>query len=160
MVSLRLLRYFASLARHGHFGRAADGCAVTQPALSMQIKDLEREIGAELVERRPGKAALTATGIEVAQRAERILAATRDLVDFARHRQVLSGPLKLGVIPTPRTPISVAFSGPGKKTLYVSCLGALGSDGNEIATRASVRNTAMSIYKIQMVAQGFKGRAK
>ena len=66
----------------------------------------------------------------------------------------------LGVIPTPRTPISVAFSGPGKKTLYVSCLGALGSDGNEIATRASVRNTAMSIYKIQMVAQGFKGRAK
>ena len=66
----------------------------------------------------------------------------------------------LGVIPTPRTPISVAFSGPGKKTLYVSCLGALGSDGKEIATRAGVRNTAMSIYKIQMVAQGFKGRAK
>ena len=100
MVSLRQLRYFASLARHGHFGRAADGCAVTQPALSMQIKDLEREIGAELVERRPGKVALTAIGIEVAQRAERILAATRDLVDFARHRQVLSGPLKLEVIPT------------------------------------------------------------
>jgi gluconolactonase len=66
----------------------------------------------------------------------------------------------LGIIPTPRTPISVAFSGAGKKTLYVSCLGALGPDGKEIATRASVRNTAMSIYKIQMVAQGFKGRAK
>ena len=66
----------------------------------MQIRGLEREIGAELVERRPGEVALTATGIEVALRAERILAATRDLVDFARHRQILSGPLKLGIIPT------------------------------------------------------------
>jgi LysR family transcriptional regulator, hydrogen peroxide-inducible genes activator len=100
VISLRQLRYFASLARHRHFGRAADDCAVTQPALSMQIRDLEREIGAELVERRPGEVAFTATGIEVAQRAERILAAARDLVDFARHREILSGPLKLGIIPT------------------------------------------------------------
>lgn len=66
----------------------------------------------------------------------------------------------LGTIPTPRSPISVAFSGPGKKTLYVSCLGALNPDGTEVTTRPGVRNTAMSIYKIQMVAQGFKGRAK
>jgi LysR family hydrogen peroxide-inducible transcriptional activator len=94
------LRYFASLARHRHFGRAADACAVSQPALSMQIRELEREIGADLVERRPGDIALTETGLEVAQRAERILAAARDLVDYARHREILSGPLKLGVIPT------------------------------------------------------------
>lgn len=100
MISLRQLRYFASLARHRHFGRAADDCAVTQPALSMQIRELEREIGAELVERRPGEVALTATGSEVAQRAERILAAAHDLVDFARHREILSGSLKLGIIPT------------------------------------------------------------
>jgi len=100
MISLRQLRYFASLARHRHFGRAAGDCAVTQPALSMQIRELEREIGAELVERRPGEIALTATGIEVALRAERILAAARDLVDFAQHREVLSGGLKLGIIPT------------------------------------------------------------
>jgi LysR family transcriptional regulator, hydrogen peroxide-inducible genes activator len=100
MISLRQLRYFASLVRHRHFGRAADDCAVTQPALSMQIRELEREIGAELVERRPGEVALTATGMEVAQRAERILAAARDLVDFARHREVLAGPLTLGIIPT------------------------------------------------------------
>jgi gluconolactonase len=66
----------------------------------------------------------------------------------------------LGLIPTPRSPISAAFSGPGKKTLYVACLGALGPDGKEITTRPGVRNTAMSIYRIQMVAQGFKGRAK
>jgi LysR family hydrogen peroxide-inducible transcriptional activator len=100
VITLRQLRYLASLARHRHFGRAAEDCAITQPALSMQVRELEREVGAELVERRPNEIALTDTGLEVAQRAERILAAARDLVDFARHRAVLSGPLRLGIIPT------------------------------------------------------------
>jgi len=100
MITLRQLRYLTSLARHRHFGRAAEDCAVSQPALSMQMRELEREIGAELIERRPGAIALTETGAEVADRAERILAATRDLVDFARHRDVLSGALRLGIIPT------------------------------------------------------------
>jgi LysR family hydrogen peroxide-inducible transcriptional activator len=66
----------------------------------MQIKELEQEIGVELVERRTGEVALTATGTEVARRAERILASAQNLVDFARHREILAGPLKLGVIPT------------------------------------------------------------
>jgi LysR family hydrogen peroxide-inducible transcriptional activator len=66
----------------------------------MQIRELEREIGTGLVERRPGEIALTDTGLEVAERAERILAATRDLIDFARHRDVLSGQLAFGIIPT------------------------------------------------------------
>ena len=100
MITLRQLRYLASLARHRHFGRAADECAVTQPALSMQVRELEREIGTQLVERRPGDIVLTDTGLEVARRAERILAATRDLVDYARHRDVLAGHLRLGIIPT------------------------------------------------------------
>jgi len=100
VITLRQLRYLTALARHRHFGRAAEDCAVTQPALSMQIRELEREIGAELVERRPGDIALTDTGLEVAARAEAILTATRDLIDFARHREVLSGPLRLGMIPT------------------------------------------------------------
>ena len=100
MITLRQLRYLTSLARHRHFGRAAADCAVTQPALSMQVRALEREIGAELVERRPGEIALTDTGLDVVQRAEQILTATRDLVDFARHRDVLSGRLVLGIIPT------------------------------------------------------------
>jgi len=100
MITLRQLRYLNSLARHRHFGRAAEECAISQPALSMQVRELEREIGAELVERRPGDIVLTETGAEVARRAEHILAATRDLVDFARHREVLAGPLKLGIIPT------------------------------------------------------------
>ncbi|MGB7102335.1 MAG: hydrogen peroxide-inducible genes activator [Xanthobacteraceae bacterium] len=100
MITLRQLRYLTALARHRHFGRAADDCAVTQPALSMQIRELEREIGAPLVERRTGEIALTETGLEVARRAERVLASTRDLVDFARHRGVLTGKLRLGIIPT------------------------------------------------------------
>ena len=100
MITLRQLRYLASLARHRHFGRAAEECAVSQPALSMQIRELEEDIGVALVERRPGDIGLTEAGLEVAQRAEHILASTRDLVDFARHREVLSGSLKLGVIPT------------------------------------------------------------
>lgn len=66
----------------------------------------------------------------------------------------------LGLIPTPRNSISAAFSGPGKKTLYVACLGAVGPDGKEVQTAPGVRNTAMSIYKISMVAQGFKDRAR
>jgi LysR family hydrogen peroxide-inducible transcriptional activator len=66
----------------------------------MQIRELEREIGTELVERRPGEIALTDTGRDVAERAAGILAAASDLVDFARHRTLLSGGLKLGIIPT------------------------------------------------------------
>ena len=100
MITLRQLRYLTSLARHRHFGRAAADCAVTQPALSMQVRALEREIGAELVERRPGEIALTDIGLDVAERAELILTATRDLVDFASHRDLLSGRLLLGIIPT------------------------------------------------------------
>ncbi|MBV9769400.1 MAG: SMP-30/gluconolactonase/LRE family protein [Bryobacterales bacterium] len=86
---------------------------------------------------------------------------TGRVYDTAGGIQVLSPEGKyLGVIPTPRTPISVAFSGPGKKTLFVACLGALDANGQEVKTSAGVRNTAMSIYKIQMLTPGFKGRAK
>ncbi|HUA19359.1 MAG TPA: SMP-30/gluconolactonase/LRE family protein [Bryobacteraceae bacterium] len=66
----------------------------------------------------------------------------------------------LGLIPTPRNAISVAFSGPGKKTLYVACMGAVGPDGQNITTPPGVRNVAMTVYKIPMQAQGFKGRVK
>jgi LysR family transcriptional regulator, hydrogen peroxide-inducible genes activator len=101
MITLRQLRYLNALAQARHFGRAADACAISQPALSMQIRELEQELGVELVERRAGTIALTETGEEVVRRGERVLAATRDLVDFARHRgRLLSGGLKLGVIPS------------------------------------------------------------
>jgi LysR family hydrogen peroxide-inducible transcriptional activator len=101
MITLRQLRYLAALARHGHFGRAAQACSVTQPALSMQIRDLERTLGVAVVERRPGDVMLTDVGREIARRAEDVLTASRDLVDFARHRSgLLTGRLTLGVIPS------------------------------------------------------------
>ena len=63
----------------------------------------------------------------------------------------------LGLIPTPRSVISVAFSGPDKKTLYVVGSGALGPDGREFVTPEGVRNNAKTIYRIQMLAAGFQG---
>jgi gluconolactonase len=66
----------------------------------------------------------------------------------------------LGLIPTPRRPITVAFSGTDKKTLYVPQLGAVGPDGRPWTTPQGVRNTAMTIYTIRMLTEGFKGRPK
>ncbi len=66
----------------------------------------------------------------------------------------------VGVIPTPRPVISVAFAGKGKKTMYVVGAGALGPDGKEFQTPQGVRNNAKTIYRIATLAQGFKGRAK
>jgi LysR family hydrogen peroxide-inducible transcriptional activator len=101
MVTLRQLRYLGALAEHGHFGRAADACAISQPALSMQVRELERQLGVELIERRHGRVALTEVGVEVATRGQRLIAGARDLADFARHHgRPLTGALALGVIPT------------------------------------------------------------
>jgi len=103
MLTLRQLRYLDALARHGHFGRAAEECAVSQPALSMQIRELEQELRAELVQRRQGAGAivLTEAGIEVARRARSILSAAHDLKDcVGRKGELLTGNLRLGVIPT------------------------------------------------------------
>jgi len=101
VISLKQLRYFDALARAGHFGKAAETCGVTQPALSMQIQDLERELGLDLVERTPKGVRLTEAGHEVALRAVRILAEVRELRELARvGRGPLTGSLRLGVIPS------------------------------------------------------------
>jgi LysR family transcriptional regulator, hydrogen peroxide-inducible genes activator len=101
MPTLRQLRYLDALARQGNFVRAAEECGISQPALSMQIHELELELGAELVARSHGVTALTEAGTEVARRASSILSATRDLADCVRHRgAVLSGTLRVGIIPT------------------------------------------------------------
>ena len=101
MVSLRQLRYLESLAETHHFGHAAEACAVSQPALSMQIKELEDELQVSLVERRKSGIELTKEGEEIARRARAILASVRDLVDYAKQQEgVLSGVLKLGAIPS------------------------------------------------------------
>jgi LysR family hydrogen peroxide-inducible transcriptional activator len=101
MVSIRQLKYLDALARTGHFGRAAERCAVTQPALSMQIQDLEKELGIQLFERSRKGVTLTDGGREIARRAARVLADVRDLVDCAAHQgRPLAGSLRFGVIPS------------------------------------------------------------
>ena len=100
-VTLRQLRYFDALARELHFGRAADACSVTQPALSMQIHELEQSLDLILVERTRSGVQLTDKGAALAERASRILGDVRDLVAYAHHaNRVLSGALRLGVIPS------------------------------------------------------------
>lgn len=98
---MKHLRYFSALARHGHFGRAADDCAVTQPALSVQIKELEALIGTPLVERGTRHIRLTAVGEEFAERVRDILRAVEELENLARAaNRPLIGQLRIGVIPT------------------------------------------------------------
>lgn len=67
---------------------------------------------------------------------------------------------QLGIIETRRRPISLAFSGPDKKTLYVAAMGAVGPNGKPYETPEGVRNTSMTLYKVQMIAQGYMGRPK
>jgi gluconolactonase len=67
---------------------------------------------------------------------------------------------RLGFIPTPRQAVSTAFAGPEKRTLYVTGMGAVDADGQEHAVPEGARNTAMTVYRIDMLAQGFEGRAK
>ncbi len=99
--SLRQLRYFAALARHGHFGRAAEASAISQPALSVQIRDLEAAIGQVLFERGARQVRLTRFGEEFAGRVKDILRSVDELSEMARvARTGLSGSLRLGVIPT------------------------------------------------------------
>ncbi len=100
-LTLRQLRYFEAVARRGHFGQAAGDCAVSQPALSMQIRDLEQALGAALFERLPRQVLLTGFGATVAPRVAEILRLTGEIEDLARAaRDALAGRLRLGVIPT------------------------------------------------------------
>lgn len=100
-ISMKHLRYFDALARLGHFGRAADDCSISQPALSVQIKELEDLLGASLVERSARQIRLTTFGEEFALRVKEILRSVDELGDLARASQApLAGRLRIGVIPT------------------------------------------------------------
>ncbi|MGY6251563.1 LysR substrate-binding domain-containing protein [Bosea thiooxidans] len=100
-LTFRQLRYVEALARHGHFGRAAEACSISQPALSMQIKAFEEEMGAALFERGGRQLRLTRFGEEIVSRAKDILRSLDELEGFARaSRGGLVAKLRIGVIPT------------------------------------------------------------
>jgi LysR family hydrogen peroxide-inducible transcriptional activator len=100
-LTLRQLRYFEAVAKHTHFGRAAEACAVSQPALSVQIKELEETLGQALFERTARKVRLTGFGEEFAKRVREILRAVEELGELARtSRDALAGRLRMGIIPT------------------------------------------------------------
>ena len=99
--TLRQLQYLRLLAEHASFSRAAEAAHVSQPALSAGVQELERILGAPVVERTRGNVQLTAVGAEAVRRAEDVLARTEDLVEAARNAgKPLSGRFRLGVSPT------------------------------------------------------------
>lgn len=100
-ITIKQLRYYEALARLGHFGRAAEVCAISQPALSMQIKELEQTLGAALFERGPRQVRLTQFGEIFGPRVRDILRGIDELGDLARSSdQRLVGRLRIGIIPT------------------------------------------------------------
>ena len=98
-ITLRQLHYFRALAETRSFGRAAALVNVSQPAMSMQIKELEAILGTALIERSPRDLRLTQAGRSVLERADRILAEAMELEADARHARGL-GELNIGMIPT------------------------------------------------------------
>ena len=100
-LTLKHFRYFEALARHGHFGRAADACAISQPALSMQIREMEETLGTVLFERGVKQVRLTRLGETFALRIRDIVRSVDELEDLARgSRDLFEGPLRMGIIPT------------------------------------------------------------
>ena len=99
--TLKQLQYLVALKIHGHFGRAAEACFVSQSTLSAGIKELESLIGVMLVERTRRVVRFTPLGVRVAAKAQRILRETEDLADMVRAAgRPLAGELSMGVIPT------------------------------------------------------------
>jgi LysR family transcriptional regulator, hydrogen peroxide-inducible genes activator len=100
-VNLRDLEYLVAVAEHGHFGRAAAACYVSQPTLSTQLKKLETELGVPLIERNPRQVLLTDAGQQVVARARVILGEVDAIRGIARHtKDPRSGRLRLGIFPT------------------------------------------------------------
>jgi LysR family hydrogen peroxide-inducible transcriptional activator len=99
--TIRQLQYLKLLAEHGSFGRAAQAAHVTQPTLSSGIQELERALGAPVVDRARSGVILTAVGEDALRRATIILNEAEELVEAAKNAgQPLTGRFRLGVIPT------------------------------------------------------------
>jgi len=99
--TIKQLRYFIALEQHGHFGKAAQACFVSQSAFSVAIRELENTLNVQLVDRNNRNVTITTTGQDVAVQARLVIRDLECLVDFVESDHApLSGKLKLGVIPT------------------------------------------------------------
>ncbi|WP_260482247.1 hydrogen peroxide-inducible genes activator [Sphingomicrobium flavum] len=99
--TIKQLQYLVALRQHGHFGRAAEHCFVTQSTLSAGIRELESLLGTTLVERTRRVVRFTTLGNKIADKAQNVLAEAADLAELARAKgKPLSGDLRMGVIPT------------------------------------------------------------
>lgn len=99
--TLKQLQYLVALNDHGHFGRAAEACFVTQSTLSASLRELETLIGVTLVERTRRVVRFTPLGNRIADKARRVLREAEELGDLARAAgRPLSGEMRMSVIPT------------------------------------------------------------
>lgn len=99
--TLKQLQYLVALKDHGHFGRAAEACFVTQSTLSAGLRELETLIGVTLVERTRRVVRFTPLGDRIADKARRVLREAEELGDIARAAgRPLSGEMRMSVIPT------------------------------------------------------------
>jgi LysR family transcriptional regulator, hydrogen peroxide-inducible genes activator len=99
--TLKQLQYLVALRDHGHFGRAAESCFVSQSTLSAGLRELESVLGTILVERTRRVVRFTPLGAKIAEKARRVLRETEELADLAKQEsQPLTGSLHMGVIPT------------------------------------------------------------
>lgn len=100
-MTLTQLAYAVAVATHGHFGRAADACFVTQPALSMQIRKLERELGAVLFDRGRTPVVPTEVGRLVVEQARVVLREAARVAELRGEAAgATAGTLRVGVLPT------------------------------------------------------------
>jgi LysR family hydrogen peroxide-inducible transcriptional activator len=99
--TLRQLQYLVALHDHGHFGRAAQSCFITQSTLSASLRELETLLGSSLVERSRRVLRFTPLGLRIVAKARLLLRAAEELADMAQaEREPLTGELRMSVIPT------------------------------------------------------------
>lgn len=99
MPTLQQLRYLVAVADALHFRRAAEACHVAQPTLSMQLKELERRLDIELVERNRAKVILTSAGRDIAERSRKVLRDVEEIREIARTRaQPMAQVIRVGVV--------------------------------------------------------------
>ena len=100
-MTLTELRYIVAVARERHFGRAAEGCSVSQPTLSIAIKKLEEELDVRIFERGSAEVSVTPLGDEIVRQAQQVIEQAAEIKQIARRgKDPLAGPLRLGVIYT------------------------------------------------------------